>query len=122
MAADDRMLSSLKDTREIEAFARELILGLARHRTRPGPGEDVTKYAKDLGLPIPDALRGVEVTWDSHHDFAAPEFEKGAVLVTVSPGHPEALGFTIGCIRVGRVKVCLECGWLYCRIVIKGTF
>jgi hypothetical protein len=34
----------------------------------------------------------------------------------VHPGNPNALGITIGCIRIGRrVKVCQECGWLYCR-------
>ena len=65
----------------------------------------------------------VNITFpDLRRDFASADLAKGSVLVLVGPGHPDALGFTIGCIRIGRFKICLECGWFYCRIVIKGTF
>ena len=43
-------------------------------------------------------------------------------IVLLVDDSPEALGFTIGCVTIHGVKICLECGWLYCRIVIKGRF
>ncbi len=120
MATDERLARSLTDVKELEAFFRELILAVVKREARPTHGEDISSYAMELGRPIPEALRGEPITWDSRHDFG--EFENEGVLVLVGPGHPDALGLTIGCIRWRRFKVCLECGWFYCKIVIKGTF
>jgi hypothetical protein len=121
-AADDRLTSSLEDVKALEMFARELILEVLKRPSRPAHGEDLSKYAEEIGRKVPDALRGVPITWDSKHDFANGEFDKDSVLVVVGPGHPDAVGLTIGCARWGKWKICLECGWLYCRVVIKRRF
>lgn len=122
MAAEDRLASSLTDVKELETFARELILDLVKRQVRPAHGEDLTKYVEETGRKIPEVLRGEPITWDSRHDFANDDFDKDSVLVVVGPGHADAVGLTIGCIRKGKWKICLECGWLYCRIVIKRRF
>ena len=119
-SSSERLLSSLRDVHELENFMHELLRALPERK--PRHGDDVTAHAKELGIEVPDFLRGEELTWDTQNRFESEFRESPDMLVLVRPGEPEALGFTIGCIRWGRVKICLECGWLYCRIVIKGTF
>ena len=43
-------------------------------------------------------------------------------MTLARPGVADAVGLTIGCIKINRFRVCLECGWFYCRVVIKGRF
>lgn len=117
---DTRLLTSLGDLREIEAFLHTLLPDLVSHR--PKKGEDVLPYAKRLGLRVPAALDGLPMTWDGGARLDDDDLGDLPGISIVRPGNPNALGLTIGCIRIGRVKVCLECGWLYCKIVIKGRF
>ena len=123
---DTRLLTSLRDVREVEEFLHTLMLDLVAQR--PKRGEDCLPHVERLNLNVPEALRGLDITWDGgttpgRAAFADADLGDRDPLSLVRPGDPSALGFTIGCIRIGRrVKVCLECGWLYCKIVIKGTF
>lgn len=77
---------------------------------------------------MPEALRGLDITWDGgtkadEAASASADLGDRDGMCIVRPGNPNALGFTIGCSRIGsRVMVCLECGWLYCKIVVKGRF
>jgi hypothetical protein len=122
MPAGQTLARSLRDAKELQTFAHDLIKELVRREVRPRRGEDVARYAKEARIAIPRSLRGVKMTWDPRQDFGGAEGGRDSVLVLVGPGHLDALGFTIGCIRIGRIQICLECGWLYCRIVIKGRF
>jgi hypothetical protein len=117
----DRLSESLKSTHQLESFFHDFISHVQRHH--PKSGEDVTKYVREVHTAVPDVIKGVPITWApaEEHDAARDEGAQ-QTLVFVRPGAADALGFTIGCVRVGRVKVCLECGWLYCRIVIKGRW
>lgn len=118
---ESRLLTSLGDVREVEEFLHTLLVDLAAHR--PKPGEDVTPHVERLNLTVPEALKGLEITWDSGARLDDDDLGDRDGMSIVRPGNPNALGLTIGCIRIGkRVKVCLECGWLYCKIVIKGRF
>ena len=120
--ADNPLLSLLHNTRELESFLHDFIGRLAKRRLRSG--EDVTHLADEFRLKVPAALKGAQITWAGGDDEGIKDQVTGEqVLVLTRPGHFDAVGLTIGCIRVGRrIKICLECGWLYCRIVIKGTF
>jgi hypothetical protein len=122
MSIQDKFAGSLKDVKEVQTFTRDLIIHLSKRNIRPTPGEDLTKRAEELKLNIPEVFRGSEITWEPRHEIASDEAGNGSVLVLAGPGTPEAIGLTIGCIRVRSWKICLECGWFYCRIVIKGTF
>lgn len=120
MSTDDPLLSLLHNTHELEGFLHDFIGRLAKRR--PKPGEDVTRLADEFGLKIPSVLKGSKITWAGGGDDGATQVREDHVLVLTRPGQFDAIGFTIGCIRVGGLKICLECGWFYCRIVIKGTF
>lgn len=122
MNTQDQFVNSLRDVQQLETFLRELLLHVARQPKRPSHGEDLTPYFEGLESPVPESLRETPVTWDTRPDFGDDDIAGGTPLVLVAPGRPDALGLTIGCVRWGRLKVCLECGWLYCRIVIKGRF
>jgi hypothetical protein len=117
----DRLAGALADVRELEEFLFALLP--AATASRPKQGDDLVSFAKEQGLAVPAVLEGMEITWDGSARLADDDLGDAPAISLIRPGNPEALGFTIGCIRIGRrIKVCLECGWLYCKIVIKGTF
>jgi hypothetical protein len=121
MAKEDALATLLGDTRQLETFFHDFISQLVKRR--PKAGEDVTRYVNELGLKVPSAIDGTPITWGNGTESElVSEGEEIQTLVLVRPGNPQAVGLTIGCIRVGRFSVCLECGWIYCRIVIRGRF
>ncbi len=118
---DTRLLSSLGDLREIEEFLHHLLGDVSTRRLKPGT--DLLPHAERMKLAVPAALRGLPIVWDGGVKIDDEDLGDDPPISIVRPGNPAALGFTIGCVRIGkRVKVCLECGWLYCKIVIKGRF
>jgi hypothetical protein len=121
MSADDPLLSLLHNTHELESFLHDFIGRLAKRRLKPGA--DVTRFADEFGLKMPSVLKGAKIKWAGSGDDGAAEQETGEqVLVLSRPGQFDAVGITIGCIRLGRYQICLECSWIWCRIVIKGRF
>jgi hypothetical protein len=121
MSTDDSLLSLLHNTNELEDFLHDFIGRLAKRRLKPGA--DVTRLVNEFGLKTPPVLKGAKITWAGGGDNGVTKRETGEqVLVLSRPGQFDAVGLTIGCIRVGRFHICLECGWFYCRIVIKGKF
>ena len=112
----DRVLA---DANELEAFLYALLPALDEQKLRQG--DDVLGYAKQLKLKIPESLRGAAITWETEHSHAAVK-RGGGSLVFVRPGHPDAIGLVIKCVRIGRWKFCLECGWFWCRIVVTRRF
>jgi hypothetical protein len=108
----------LHDVVELETFLHSVIGPLAKQKLKTG--EDIRPHIEKMGLKVPASLEGLPITW-SGEDIDGAKGEQQTITL-VRPGSPEALGFTIGCISIRGVKICLECGWLYCRIVIKGRF
>jgi hypothetical protein len=116
MATKDRLSASLKDVADLDQFLHAFIPAVADRR--PRAGEDVTRYVQELGLKLPDALKGESISWAGHE----PEESTGgaARIVTLAqPGNAGALGFTVKCVTIHGRRYCLECGWLYCRITTK---
>jgi len=117
--------SLLQGTAEIEEFLHALLIATAKRRHKPG--EDLTKFASELGLKTPEAFKGTPITvlGPEEGESAEAADKAGArtqTLVLARPGNTDALGLVIKCVRIGRWKACLECGWLYCRIVISRRF
>lgn len=120
MKENDAFTDFLTNGHEVETFFHDFISQVAKRR--PKPGADVTRYADELRLKVPAVLKGAKITWASGTDSAAAGENAEQALVFVRPGHTDAVGLTIGCITIRRVRVCLECGWFWCRIVIVGRF
>lgn len=112
----DKVLENVND---LEDFLHALLPALDEQKLRQG--DDVLRYAKKLKLKIPDSLRGVEVTWETDHSDS-PQKRGGESVVLVRPGHAGTLGLVIKCVRIGKWRLCLECGWFWCRIVVTRRF
>jgi hypothetical protein len=117
--ANNRLDDVLNDTREFEDFFHALLPALAAKKLRHG--DDVLPYARELKLKIPASIRGMDITWEADHSHPAHK-RASETLVLVRPGHADAVGLTVGCVRVGKWKICLECGWIWCRIVVTRRF
>jgi hypothetical protein len=108
----------LHDVHELETFLHSVIGPLAKQKLKTG--EDIRPHIKKMGLKVPASLESLPITWGGEDINGAKDEQQTITLIR--PGSPEALGFTIGCITIRGLRICLECGWLYCRIVIKGRF
>ncbi len=117
--AKNRLDDLLNDTRELEDFLHALVPVLVTKKLRQG--DDVLPYAKELKLKIPASIRGLDVTWETG-DSHALQRRASETVVLVRPGHADAVGLVLGCIRIGRWTICLECGFFWCRIVVTRKF
>ena len=118
MDKKDPLADSLREVMEIERFLHPFLGALTQRHLKPG--EDVSHLASELGLELPAAFKGVPITWVGREEAPAkPEAQREQSLVLTRPGNPEALGLTIGCVRIRGRRYCLECGFWYCRIVIR---
>lgn len=117
--ARNKLDRALEDAHALEAFLHALLPALDERKLRQG--DDVLYYARRIKLKIPEALRGTDVTWETDHSDL-PMRHRGPSLSFVRPGHADAVGLVIKCVRIGKWRVCLECGWLWCRIVVTRRF
>jgi len=105
---------------ELAHFVREVAENLREAKLKPG--EDLEPSLEKSGLKIPEWLRGSGMTYEN----PPPELDKRGAggLVIVTPGDPRIVEVRVFCIciRKWRVCICLECGWIWCRIVITGRF
>ena len=113
----DRLLANAK---ELEDFIHALMPALDNDKLHQG--DDVLSYAKKAKVKIPDFLKGEKVTWETETDHSHSFAKNGETIVLVRPGNPAIVGLVIGCIRIGRWRICLECGWFWCRVVITRRF
>jgi hypothetical protein len=117
--AKNKLDRLLEDTHELEAFLHALLPALDEQKLRQG--DDVLGYARKMKLRIPESLRATEVTWETDHSDV-PTNRGGESLSFAQPGHAGAIGLVIRCVRIGKWRVCLECGWIWCRIVVTRRF
>ena len=119
-AESDTLGMSLANVADLEDFMHELHERLGdRDLDR---GEDLTARASELGIRVPELLAGEPLVYEVH-DHEEHSIE-GRALVLVRPSgitNPVAR-FKVLCGRWGRYTICLECGWIWCRIVIYGNF
>jgi hypothetical protein len=111
--------SVLQNVQELEGFFHALLPALDDQKLKQG--DDLLGYAKALKLKIPESLLGEAITWETGHSHSHGEHDVDAISL-VRPGHSGAVGLVIKCVRIGRWRFCLECGWIWCRIVVSRRF
>jgi hypothetical protein len=117
MPQNDAFGNILHDIHELETFLHKVIGPLTKQKLKTG--EDIRPHIEKMGLKVPASLESLPITWGGEDTSGAKDEQ---TITLVRPGLSEALGFTIGCITIRGIRFCLECGWLYCRIVIRGRF
>src|SRR6266498_2899328 len=112
----------LEDIHELEDFLHALIPAMDKQKLRQG--DDVLRYAKDLKLKIPKSISGLDITWESDTSISSHQHGRkdSESVVLVRSGDLNMVGLTLGCIRVGKWKICIECSWILCRIVVTRRF
>lgn len=116
----DTLRMSLANVADLEDFLHELHERLGDRELNPG--EDLTALAAELGVRVPELLAGEPLVYEVH-DHEEHSIE-GRALVLVRPSgvtNPVAR-FKVLCGKWGPYTICLECGWIWCRIVIYGRF
>lgn len=116
----DALHMSLTNVADLADFMHELHRQLGDRELKPG--EDLKERAVALKLKVPDCLAGNPLTYELH-DHKEEAFD-GRVIMLVRPGDAKnpISRRKILCGSWGRYTICLECGWIWCQIVIYGRF
>ena len=114
------LVGCLSTTSELAQFVREAEAKL--RGTKLSAGQELEPVLEKAGVKIPDFLRGSGLTHETHGEEFAKAGPNSMVIVTA--GDPTVVDVRVFCIcsKRWRICVCLECGWIWCRIVIRGTF
>jgi len=117
MPTYEEVETGIQHVQELEAFLHDFLPRLPEKELKDG--EDLLPYVTRLDLHPPGFLEGSELTWEAC-DCKSPEpnGDDHRPLVLMRPGHPDAVGLTIKCVRWGSWKICVECCWIYCRVVL----
>jgi hypothetical protein len=116
------LLESLSDLAELEKFIHSLDHKLLDSKLKPGT--DLLTYSKKQKIKIPQFLEDATVESINHdqEDKFTSGLKRRLVLVRPNKHGNELMAIRVGCVRIrtrwGTVVVCLECGWIWCRIVI----
>ncbi len=103
---------ALEVVADLEDFIHDLLSKVVGEELEDG--DDLAEHAARLGVRIPASLEGEEIRYTPD----AGGETGGRSLVLIRPGQPDALDFKVGCVTIRGHRVCLECGWIWCRIVI----
>jgi len=121
MASESGSLhQSLANVADLESFIHELHHRLADRELKHG--DDLSALASEVDLQVPAFLAEEPLIYEvhdrGHHDV------EGRAIVLVRPSGIEnpVAEMKIYCHRWGRFNICLECGWIWCKIVIYGRF
>jgi hypothetical protein len=117
-------LQSLANMRRFEKFIHDLDKKLSKVELRNG--EDLVRRASEFKVKIPEFLQGASITYDKPREMGK-RFGKSEPLVLISRPdgrqQPNPPARRLFCIRIGkRTSVCLDCDWLWCKIVIVVSF
>jgi hypothetical protein len=113
-------LACLSATNEFVHFLREAEQKL--RGVKLAPGEDFEVRLEKAGLKIPEWLRGSGMTYENPSaDLAKYGSDEVVIVEPGDPGIVEVRSLC-GCIKRLKICICIECGWILCRIVIRGTF
>ncbi len=120
-----RLVTSINDVRELEDFLYSLVPELARRKLRKD--QDISPIVEELGLQVPECIRGSAITWPGAPRPIENDQEPGTVMVLARPA--EGLGQGSYCLDIpiknppGVVRVCVECRfYLFCWITVRTIY
>jgi hypothetical protein len=116
----DTLLMSLTNVADLAELMHEIHARLGERELRPG--EDLKERAVALGIRVPDFLAGKPLLYEVHDHNEHPIDGRAIVLVRKGDAKTPVSRRKIICGSWGKVTVCLECGWIWCQIVIYGRF
>ena len=64
------------------------------------------------------ALFGDEKITYTVHDEKDKNWKKLVIVTRPEKEYADPVARKIFCVKIGRVTACLECGWLWCSVVI----
>jgi hypothetical protein len=126
-----RLATSFNDVRELGEFIYALVPELARRKLRKG--EDISPIVKEMGLQVPDCVRGATITWPGALRPKERE-QEGIVIALPRPASREESEEGDGdwCLDIpitepiGVNRVCLHCRdlvlFIYCWIDIQTIY
>jgi hypothetical protein len=116
----DALFTSLANVADLEEFMHELHERLGDSELKHG--DDLTARASELNVRVPEFLAGEPMIYEVHDQKSHRIEGRAIVLVRPSGITDPVTELKIFCGRWRRYKICLECGWIWCKIVIYGTF
>ena len=116
----DELHTSLTNVADLEEFIHELHERLDGRDLKHG--DDLSALASEVGLEVPAFLGKEPLTYEVHDRRHHDAEDRALVLVRPSGVTDPVAELKIFCHRWGRYTICLECGWIWCKIVISGRF
>ena len=116
----DALHVSLAHVADLEDFIHELHERLGDRDLKHG--ENVSALASEFDLEVPAFLREEPLVYEVHDRTHHALEGRALVLVRPSGITDPVAELKIKCYRWGRFTICLECGWIWCKIVIYGRF
>jgi len=113
--SSSKIAGAATEMEEIEKFLHSLSNKLDKKKLKNGA--DIASYIKTYKLKKP-ALFGDEKITYTVHDEKDKNWKKLVIVTRPEKEYADPVARKIFCVKIGRVTACLECGWLWCSVVI----
>ena len=114
-ASDSKMATAAIEMEEVEKFLHTLSEKLDKKKIKSGA--DISSYMQSYKLKRP-ALFGEDKITYTIHDEKDKNWKKLVIVTRPEKEYADPIARKIFCVKIGRVVACLECGWLWCQVVI----
>ncbi len=116
LITEDNTTSNFENLQQLEDFLHKLSdkLGSTKLRT----GSDLTSYLKSYKLEAPGFLGSGKIVYEGYHDELGKSKRKLVIVTKPDKEYTEPMARKIFCVRTRWGVACLECGWIWCRVVI----
>jgi|KBSSwiS6_1023812.scaffolds.fasta_scaffold00673_11 hypothetical protein len=108
--------NNLNSLNDLESFLHDLSEKLESKKLKTG--SDLSSYVKSQRISVPGILGDAKITYQGYSDELGKSKRKLVIVTKPDKNYPEPIARKIFCIKVRSVVACLECGWIWCRIVI----
>ena len=90
--------------------------------TKLKDGEDLIPHLEKLKVKVPGFLQDAEIVYADHSTSTKKTKQSLVMVTTPDKVYPDAIARKIFCIRWRGWVACLECGWIWCKVVIYVNY